>query len=331
MSGLQGTRVLVTGADGFIGSHLAERLLTEGANVRAFCLYNSQGSWGWLDELRAEKRDGLEVELGDIRDERLVRQACRDVEVVFHLAALIAIPYSYMAPGSFVDTNVRGTLHVLEGAREAGCRRVIHTSTSEVYGTPDSIPIREDHPLQGQSPYSATKIAADKLCEAYARSFETPVIVLRPFNTYGPRQSARAVLPTILTQLMAKKGQIRLGSLAPRRDFTYVDDTVDAFVRAATADLEPGEVIQLGSGKAYSVGEVFELACRVLGVEAETEVSTERLRPERSEVQVLLSDPTRARERLGWKAQTPLEVGLERTVAWLGQWLSRYDSDVYSV
>jgi NAD dependent epimerase/dehydratase len=331
MSPLQGTRVLVTGADGFIGSHLTERLLAEGADVRAFCFYNSQGSWGWLDERRAQKPERLEVVLGDIRDERLVRQACRDVEVVFHLAALIAIPYSYTAPGSFVDTNVRGTLHVLEGAREASCRRVIHTSTSEVYGTPDSIPIREDHPLRGQSPYSATKIAADKLCEAYARSFETPVVVLRPFNTYGPRQSARAVLLTILTQLMAKKRQVRLGSLAPRRDFTYVADTVDAFVRAATADLEPGEVIQLGSGKAYSVGDVFEMACRVLGAEAEVEVSPERIRPERSEVQVLLSDPTRARERLGWRAETPLAVGLERTVEWLGQWLSRYDSDVYSV
>jgi NAD dependent epimerase/dehydratase len=331
MKPLEGRTVLVTGADGFIGSHLTERLIDEGAKVRAFCFYNSQGSWGWLDGKRGETGDQLEVMLGDIRDERLVREACRGVEVVFHLAALIAIPYSYSAPGSFVDTNVRGTLNVLEAAREAACSRVIHTSTSEVYGTPESIPIREDHRLRGQSPYSATKIAADMLCEAYARSYETPVVVLRPFNTYGPRQSARAVLLAILTQLMAKKQRVRLGSLTPRRDFTYVADTVDAFVRAATAAIEPGEVIQLGSGQAYSVQEVFDLACRVLGVDAEIETSTERIRPERSEVQVLLSDPSLAQQRLGWKAETTLEVGLARTVTWLEQWMSRYDSDVYSV
>ena len=331
MTALEGKKVLVTGADGFIGSHLTERLVAEGADVRALCLYNSQGSRGWLDEAAADISDQLDVVLGDIRDERLMRDACRGVEVVFHLAALVSIPYSYVAPASFVDTNVRGTLNVLEASRDAGCSRVIQTSTSEVYGTPDTIPIREDHPLKGQSPYSASKIAADKLCEAYAASFDLPVIVLRPFNTYGPRQSARAVLITILTQLIARKERISLGSLTPRRDFTYVTDTVDAFVRAATSRAEPGEVIQLGTGRAYSVGDVFEIACRVLGVQAEIEVAPGRIRPSKSEVQVLLSDPGRAEERLGWKAQTPFEVGLEKTAVWLREWMHRYKTDVYSV
>jgi NAD dependent epimerase/dehydratase len=328
---LEGRKVLVTGADGFIGSHLTERLVAEGADVRALCLYNSQGSRGWLDEAAPEISSRLEIILGDIRDERLMRDACRGVEVVFHLAALISIPYSYIAPGSFVDTNIRGTLNVLEASRDAGCSRVIHTSTSEVYGTPDLIPISEDHPLKGQSPYSASKIAADKLCEAYAASFDTPVVVLRPFNTFGPRQSARAVLITILTQLIAGKEKISLGSLTPRRDFTYVADTVDAFVRAATFKAEPGEVIQLGTGRAYSVGEVFEIACRVLGVQAEIQVAPGRVRPSKSEVQVLLSDPRRAQARLGWKAETSLETGLNETAIWLRAWMHRYNTDVYSV
>jgi UDP-glucose 4-epimerase len=331
MNPLEGKNVLVTGADGFIGSHLAERLVTEGANVRAFCFYNSQSSRGWLDTTSREVSDRLDVVLGDIRDEGLVRLACRDIDVVFHLAALISIPYSYLAPASFVDTNVRGTLNVLEGSRAAGCSRIIQTSSSEVYGTPDSVPIREDHPLKGQSPYSATKIAADKLCEAYARSFETPVVVLRPFNTYGPRQSARAVLLTILTQLMAKKRRISLGSVTPRRDFTYVADTVDAFVRAATATLDSGEVIQLGTGHAYSVQEVFDVACQVLGFDAEIEVVDGRIRPERSEVQVLLSDPSRAEQLLGWRSHTTLEDGIRKTAAWLGEWMDRYNPDAYNL
>jgi NAD dependent epimerase/dehydratase len=329
MTLLTGMKVLVTGADGFIGSHLAERLAAEGADVRAFCLYNSRGSWGWLDGLSPEAATRIEVVLGDIRDERQVREACRGIEVIFHLAALISIPYSYSAPSSFVDTNVRGTLNILEAARDVGCARIINTSTSEVYGTPDSVPIREDHPLKGQSPYSATKIAADKLCEAYARSFGTPVVVLRPFNTYGPRQSARAVLMTILSQLLAGKKRISLGSLTPRRDFTYVADTVDAFVRAATARLDPGDVIQLGSGRAYSIQELFDVASRVLGVDAEIQVADARIRPLGSEVQVLLSDPNRAAERLGWKAETTLEVGIEKAATWLKDWMHLYRTDLY--
>ena len=329
MTSLAGKKVLVTGADGFIGSHLTERLVAEGADVRAFCFYNSTGSWGWLDGLSPELAARMEVVLGDIRDERQVREACLGVEVVFHLAALVSIPYSYAAPASFVDTNIRGTLNILEAVRAAGCARIINTSTSEVYGTPDTVPIREDHPLKGQSPYSATKIAADKLCEAYALSFETPVVVLRPFNTYGPRQSARAVIMTILSQLLAGKQRIALGSLEPRRDFTYVADTVDAFVRAASASIGPGEVIQLGSGRACSVREIFDIACRVGGVQAEIEVADARVRPRGSEVQVLLSDPSRAEERLGWRAETTLEVGIEKAATWLRDWMHRYRPDVY--
>jgi NAD dependent epimerase/dehydratase len=327
---LAGKKVLVTGADGFIGSHLAERLVVEGAGVRAFCFYNSSGSRGWLEGLPAEVAGEMEFVLGDIRDDRQVRDTCRDVDIVFHLAALVSIPYSYAAPASFVDTNIRGTLNVLEGARDAGCGRIIHTSTSEVYGTPDTIPIREDHPLRGQSPYSATKIAADKLCEAYARSFGTPVVVLRPFNTYGPRQSARAVLMTILSQLLAGKQRVSLGSVTPRRDLTYVGDTVDAFVRAGSAQIEPGEVIQLGSGQACSIREVFDVACRVLGIQAEIEQSAERVRPAASEVQVLLSDPSRAAERLGWKAETTLESGIEMAASWLRNWMHLYRPDLYA-
>ena len=331
MESVRGRKVLVTGADGFIGSHLTERLLEEGASVRAFCFYNSQGSWGWLDGVEATPRDQLEVVLGDIRDPQVVEEACRDVEVVFHLAALVSIPYSYVAPDSFLETNAGGTLNVLKAARRAGSTRIVHTSTSEVYGTPETTPIRESHPLQGQSPYSATKIAADKLCEAFARSYGTPIVVLRPFNTYGPRQSARAVIPTILTQLLSGKSRVSLGSVTPRRDFTFVADTVDAFVRAATAPAEPGAVIHLGSGRSLSVQEIFDIATQALGVEAEIEPVPERIRPTNSEVAVLLSDPARAEAILGWKATTPIEEGIRLTAQWLRQWMHRYKADLYSV
>jgi UDP-glucose 4-epimerase len=331
MRSLDGARVLVTGADGFIGSHLAERLVQEGAKVRAFCFYNIHGSWGWLDESEPQIQRELDVVLGDIRDESFVRTACQDIEIIFHLAAMISIPFSYVAPATFVDTNVRGTLNILEAARAARCERVIQTSTSEVYGTPDSIPIREDHPLKGQSPYSATKIAADKLSEAYALSFETPVVILRPFNTYGPRQSARAVLPTILSQLIAGKTAVTLGSLETRRDFTYVADTVDGFVKAATADVEPGEVIQLGTGKAYSIREVLDLACAALGTTATVEFEPERVRPAKSEVQVLQSDPTLAERRLGWKPSTPLQTGIKLTADWFRTTTRAPRADTYSV
>jgi UDP-glucose 4-epimerase len=307
--------VLVTGADGFIGSHLVERLRTEGAHVRAFCFYNSQGSRGWLDDLPEDT--STEFRLGDIRDEALVAAACKGIEVVFHLAALIGVPYSYEAPRSFVDTNVGGTLNVLEAARRAECTRVVHTSTSEVYGTPAELPIREGHPLQAQSPYSASKIAADKLCEAYAATYGVPVVTLRPFNTYGPRQSLRAVIPTILAQLLTGTDEVRLGDVTPRRDLTFVADTVDGFVRAGDAPLRPGEVIQLGTGTAHSVQEIFDEACRAVGRRARLVRDEERVRPTASEVMILQSDPSKARERLGWTARTSLEEGLRATIAWL--------------
>ncbi len=314
---LRGVPVLVTGADGFIGSHLVERLVAEGAQVRAFCYYNSRGSSGWLDEVPAEARAALDLQFGDIRDERLVDRAVDGVEIVFHLAALIAIPYSYIAAGSFVDTNVRGTLNVLEAAVRGRARRVIQTSTSEVYGTPAEVPIRETHPLNAQSPYAATKVAADQLALAFHRSFELPVVVLRPFNTYGPRQSERAVLPTMIRQLLAGRREIHLGRLDTRRDLTYVADTVDGFVRAATAPDIDGRTIQLGTGRAESIGQLFDIARRLIGSDAVAVTDEARLRPDASEVLVLESDASLARELLGWQAATSLEDGIVRTIDWM--------------
>ncbi|MGE0456264.1 MAG: GDP-mannose 4,6-dehydratase [Vicinamibacteria bacterium] len=328
---LSGRKVLVTGADGFIGSHLVERLVAEGARVRAFCLYNSQGTRGWLEDAPEDVRGALDVRLGDIRDARFVEEACDDVELVFHLAALIAIPYSYVAPESFVDTNVKGTLNVLEACRRCGVRRLIHTSTSEVYGTPHTLPIRETHPLRAQSPYAASKVAADQLALAYHASFGVPVTVLRPFNTYGPRQSTRAVLPTILTQLLAGRPEVELGRLDPRRDLTYVDDTVEGFVLAATAEAAIGQTIQLGTGRSLSVREIFDAACRALGVSAGIRQDPRRLRPDASEVLVLQSDPTLAREVLGWTAHVALEDGLESTAAWLRTRRPGYQQDFLHV
>lgn len=318
---LGGKKVLVTGSDGFIGSHVVETLLGLGAQVRAFALYNSFGSLGWLDSSTpfsaAVDSGQAEFVLGDIRDAEHVAESVRGVDIVLHLAALIAIPHSYSAPRSYVDTNVTGTLNVLEAVRRHGTQRLVHTSTSEVYGTPESVPITEDHALRGQSPYSATKIAADKLAESYALSFGTPVTVLRPFNTFGPRQSTRAVIPTILSQLLAGAPQLRLGSLHPKRDFTYVTDTASGFAHAAVADLAPGTTVQLGTGRTVSVGEIVDLAIKLTGAEAEVITEDERIRPDGSEVEILLSDPTRAKELLGWEPEVDLESGLERTAAWI--------------
>ncbi|HXZ99865.1 MAG TPA: SDR family NAD(P)-dependent oxidoreductase [Candidatus Binatia bacterium] len=314
---LGGSRVLVTGAGGFIGSHLVQRLLSDGAHVRALCLYTSTGSRGWLDDLSAELTTDLEVWFGDVRDESYVDQLVKGMDIVFHLAALIAIPYSYIAPSSFIATNVVGTHNVLEAARRHQVRRLVHVSTSEVYGTPDTLPITEQHALKGQSPYSASKIAADKLCEAWACSFGVPVIVLRPFNTYGPRQSARAIIPTVLEQILCGINPLRLGSLEPRRDFTYVTDTVDGLIRAAGAVLSPGEVIHLGTGTSVSVGELVERAQRLLGTQLPVTVDQQRLRPARSEVRALQSDPSRAASLLAWRPTVELDSGLATTAAWL--------------
>ncbi|HEY0710136.1 MAG TPA: GDP-mannose 4,6-dehydratase [Polyangia bacterium] len=321
---LKNRRVLVTGADGFIGSHLVERLVAEGAHVRALCIYNPQGSWGWLDTASADVRAAIDVRLGDIRDGRFVEELCKDVEIVFHLAALISIPYSYVAPASYVETNVTGTLHILEAARRTGVTRVIHTSTSEVYGTPKHVPITEAHPLVAQSPYAATKVAADQLALSYQRSFGTPVVVLRPFNTYGPRQSTRAVLPTILTQLLRGKREIELGRLDPRRDLTFVTDTCDGFVKAALAPDIEGSTIQLGTGVTVSIGELFTACCAAVGVEAVVKEDPRRVRPADSEVEVLLSDPSLAAEKLGWHPRVALAEGLRLTADWLRDNLNRY-------
>ena len=328
---LAGRTVLVTGADGFIGSHLAERLVTLGARVRAVTLYNSFGTRGWLESLADDVSAEMDIRAGDIRDSGFVDAAAEGAEIVMHLAALIAIPYSYVAPRSIVETNVTGTLNVLEAVRRHGAARLIHTSTSEVYGTPETLPIRETHPLQGQSPYSASKIAADQLCEAYWRSFGVPVTVLRPFNTYGPRQSMRAVLPTIIAQLLAGQERIRLGDVRPRRDLTYVTDTVDAFIRAATASGIEGEVIQLGTGHAVSVAELFDLTQRVLGTSAIVERDDQRVRPERSEVMALESDPAKAEQKLGWRAAVSLEEGVRRTAEWYGRQVKRTRAEQYHV
>ena len=315
---LAGRKVLVTGADGFIGSHLVERLVELGAEVRALCLYTSRGTHGWLDEVPAEVRDAVDLRLGDVRDPGLVRDLVADRELVLHLASLIAIPYSYLAPASYVETNVIGALNVLEAVRASGAT-MINTSTSEVYGTPETVPITEQHPLRAQSPYAASKIAADKLCESYAASYGVDAATLRPFNTFGPRQSFRAVIPTVLGQLLAGADEVRLGNVAPRRDFTYVSDTVEGFLRAAEVGLRPGETVQLGTGTTVSVGEVVERCRAITGSDARIVVDDERVRRGGSEVEMLLSDPSVARERLGWAPQVDLDEGLRRTVAWLAE------------
>jgi NAD dependent epimerase/dehydratase len=327
MTNWNGTRVLVTGADGFIGSHLAEKLVRLGSTVRAFCLYNSQGSLGWLDHVAPDIRQSIDGCLGDIRDSGFVQKACEGVDVVFHLAALIAIPYSYLAPESFYETNVRGTLNVLEGVGRHGVRRMVQTSTSEVYGTPAHLPILETHPLNAQSPYAASKVAADQMALAYHLSFGTPVMVLRPFNTFGPRQSTRAVTATIVSQLLDGKRKIKLGRLDTRRDLTFVSDVVNGFLRAGmTPDID-GQVIQLGTGHSVSIGELFELACRFVGVDAEVEHDSRRVRPGPSEVLVLESDPSRAAARLNWSPEITLEQGLEKTVEWMRANLEKYRPD----
>jgi dTDP-glucose 4,6-dehydratase len=323
-----GKRVLVTGAGGFIASHLTERMVQEGAAVRGLVHYNALGSRGWLDE--SPLVDQVEVLAGDITDRDSVRRAMEDVDVVFHLAALIAIPYSYRAPESYVRTNINGTLNVLQAARDLGTPRVVHTSTSEVYGSALYVPIDEKHPLQGQSPYSASKIGADKMAEAFYRSFDVQVATVRPFNTFGPRQSARAVIPTIITQCL-KQGEVHLGSLTPTRDMNFVSNTVDGFVMAAQSQEVVGRTVNLGSGREISIGDLAALIARLTGIDFEVESEADRLRPEKSEVNRLLADHSLATELMGWTPRVTLEEGLEKTIAWMRDNLDRYRPNEYTV
>lgn len=313
---LKDKRVLVTGADGFIGSHLVEALLPEAGKVSAFAYYNSFDSWGWMDTIPAKTMSDVEVVMGDIRDHSAVRTALRDTDVVFHLAALIGIPFSYHAPDSYLDTNIKGTLNVLQAARDLDLHRVVVTSTSEVYGSARYVPIDEEHPLQGQSPYSASKIGADKMAESFYRSFELPVVTARPFNTYGPRQSARAVIPTIITQLLRGNTRLCLGSLHPTRDLNYVSDTCGGFIALARADGAVGRVVNVGSGREISIGDLAQMLIRVTGSAAEIVAEECRERPPASEVERLLCDNRLMKEITEWSPSVTLEEGLARTVEW---------------
>ena len=324
-------KVLVTGAAGFIGSHLVERLVAEGARVTAFVHYNSRSEWGNLELLPAKTRRAVRVVAGDLIDPRSVQEAVDGQHTVFHLGALIAIPYSYTAPASYVAVNIQGTVNVLEACRRAGTARMVHTSTSETYGTARYVPMDEVHPLQGQSPYSASKIGADKLAESYHLSFGLPVSTIRPFNCYGPRQSARAIIPTILTQLLAGRERLRLGSLSPVRDFTYVGDTVDGFLKIAQSRRAIGQVLNVGSGKGVSIGELVRMAQRVCGVKVKVETERARVRPEKSEVLRLVCDSARVRRLTGWKPRVPLATGLRHVRDYLKANLDRYKTDRYVV
>ena len=323
--------VMVTGADGFIGSHLTEELVKKGEKVKAFCYYNSFNSCGWIDSLAPEIRSEIEIFMGDIRDPNGVRTAMQGQERVFHLAALIAIPFSYHSPDSYVDTNIKGTLNVLQAARDLGTQRLMVTSTSEVYGTAQYVPIDEKHPYQGQSPYSATKIGADRLAESFYRSFDVPLSIVRPFNTYGPRQSARAVIPTIITQLLAGRTEIRLGSLAPTRDFNYVKDTAAGFMAIADCDAAVGQEINIATGREISIGDLADELIRQINPEARVVCEAERLRPGKSEVERLLGDASKLRALTGWQPAYTFEQGLAQTIEWLRGNMDGYKVDAYNL
>jgi NAD dependent epimerase/dehydratase len=330
---LKSKKVLVTGADGFIGSHLVEALLAHGCDVRAFVYYNSLNSWGWLDTLPPDVTRTLDVFSGDIRDPNGVHEAMKGCDVVFHLAALIAIPFSYHSPDSYVDTNIKGTLNVLQAARKLGTERVLITSTSEVYGTAQYAPIDEKHPFQGQSPYSATKIGADRLAESFYRSFNTPVVIVRPFNTYGPRQSARAVIPTVITQLLEGQTELRLGSLTPTRDFNYVKDTAAGFIALAQADAAIGKEINIATGTEHTIGDVAQTLIAELNPNARIITDEQRLRPDASEVFRLIGDNTQITTLTPWRPRYDLSAGLIDTIAWFRQPdnLARYKAWLYNL
>jgi NAD dependent epimerase/dehydratase len=330
-------KVLVTGADGFIGSHLTEALVRKGYETKAFVLYNSFNSLGWLDRCAKNVQGQFEVFSGDIRDPHGVRKAMEGCNSVLHLAALIAIPYSYNSPDTYVDTNIKGTLNVVQGARELEVAKVVHTSTSEVYGTAQFVPITEKHPLQGQSPYSASKIGADQIAMSFYNSFSTPVSIIRPFNTYGPRQSARAVIPTVITQIANNERKIKLGKLHPTRDFNYVEDTVSGFLAALESDQAVGQVINLGSNFEISIGDTVKMIADVMGAEIQILTDQQRLRPDKSEVERLWADNTKAKKLLKWKPKyggiTGLQKGLQKTVEWFTnpEHLAYYKSDKYNI
>lgn len=325
------TRILITGAGGFIGSHLAEELVKAGYNVRAMVHYNAQNNWGWLETVPKGILDNMEVFPADIRDPFVVRKSVSGCDIVYHLAALIPIPYSYLAPASYVETNTMGTLNVLQACLEEGADRVVHTSTSEAYGSAQYVPVDEKHPLVGQSPYSASKIAADKLAEAYHLSFGLPVSIIRPFNTFGPRQSARAVVPTIISQAISCADKISLGSLSPVRDLTYVKDTVHGFMALAVSNDSVGEVTNIGRGTGITIGELAQLIVDICGSSAPIEFDPQRVRPEKSEVLELICDNRRAREILEWKPKYPLKKGLEETIDWMRTNPHHYKSTIYNV
>ncbi|WP_449123548.1 NAD-dependent 4,6-dehydratase LegB [Pseudomonas sp. MPG01] len=330
---LVGKKVLVTGADGFIGSHLVEALLAHGCDVRSFVYYNSFNSWGWLDSLPLHVVKGLDVFAGDIRDPHGVELAMQGCDVVFHLAALIAIPFSYHSPDSYVDTNIKGTLNVLQAAKKLNVERVLVTSTSEVYGTAQYAPIDEKHPFQGQSPYSATKIGADRLAESFYRSFQTPVTIVRPFNTYGPRQSARAVIPTIITQLLLGATELKLGSLAPTRDFNYVKDTVQGFIALASSDEAVGQEVNVATNSEVSVGDIAKVLIDELNPNVKIVTEDDRLRPDASEVFRLIGDNTLIKSLTGWTPEYDLRHGLQDTIQWFKhpENLARYKAWLYNI
>jgi len=323
--------ILITGAGGFIGSHLVEELVERGARVRAFVRYNSRGDWGLLRLLSKQKLNVIEIISGDLRDYDAVRHSAQGTNIIFHLGSLIAIPYSYVHPRETIETNVMATLNVMTAARDVGVERVIHTSTSEVYGTARYVPINEDHPLQGQSPYSASKIGADMIAQSFNRSFDLPVVTIRPFNTFGPRQSARAVIPTIITQALSPVPQVSIGSTHPTRDYTYVNDTVNGFIKAAGASGVIGETINIGSGFEISIGDIAKKILEITGVKKPISQDLKRTRPIKSEVERLLCDNTKAKRLLGWEPGISFEEGLRKTIQWISANKELYKADLYNV